>query len=104
MVSRRGPEVMQTARDNWDRHWQDYSETAEKNPAQNYRRELILSLLGVRGSGEGARILDIGSGQGDMAASLRSRYPSAEITGLELAQSGVEISRRKVPSARFVQR
>jgi cyclopropane fatty-acyl-phospholipid synthase-like methyltransferase len=95
---------MHTARDNWDQHWQDYSETAEKNPAQNYRRDLILSLLGVTGSGEGARILDIGSGQGDMASALRSRFPSADIVGLELAQAGVEISRRKVPSARFVQR
>ena len=91
-------------RDDWDRHWQDYSETAEQNPAQNYRRELILSLLGVSGSGEGARIIDIGSGQGDMASAIRASLPAAEILGLELAQSGVEISRRKVPSARFVQR
>jgi len=93
-----------STRDDWNRHWTDYSQAAEQNPAQRYRRELIFFLLGVRGAGEGVRILDIGSGQGDMAASLRSRYPSAEIMGLELAQSGVEISRRKVPSARFIQR
>src|SRR2546430_10832059 len=91
-------------RDDWNQHWQDYSDTAEQNPAQNYRRELALSLLGVVGTGEGARIIDIGSGQGDMAAAIRARFPSAEILGLELAQSGVEISRRKVTSARFVQR
>jgi 2-polyprenyl-3-methyl-5-hydroxy-6-metoxy-1,4-benzoquinol methylase len=95
---------MPATRDDWNRHWQDYSETAEQNPAQDYRRQLILSLLGVLGSGEGVRIIDIGSGQGDMAAAIRSRFPSAEILGLELAQSGVEISRRKVPSARFIQR
>jgi len=95
---------MATTRDDWDQHWQEYNETAEQNPAQNYRRELILSLLGVRGSGEGARIVDIGSGQGDMAAAIRARFPAAEILGLELAHSGVEISRRKVPTARFVQR
>jgi len=93
-----------TTRDDWDRHWQDYSETAEQNPAQNYRRELIMSLLGVRGSGEGVRLLDIGSGQGDMAAAIQVRFPSAQILGLELAQAGVEISCRKVPRARFVQR
>src|SRR5262245_37384630 len=52
--------------DNWDQHWQAYSDAAEHNPAQNYRREWILSLLDIRGSGDGARILDIGSGQGDM--------------------------------------
>ena len=95
---------MSSIRDDWDRHWQEYNETAEQNPAQNYRRELILSLLGVRGSGEGVRIIDIGSGQGDMASAIRSRLPAAEILGLDLAQAGIEISRRKVPGARFVQR
>src|SRR5215510_14352547 len=95
---------MPPTRDDWNRHWQDYSETAEQNPAQNYGRQLILSSLGVRGSGEGVRIIDIGSGQGDMASAIRSRFPSAAILRLELAQSGVEISRRKVPSAYFVQR
>src|SRR5215813_2112625 len=95
---------MSSTRDDWDQHWQQYSDTAEQNPAQHYRRELILSLLGLSGSGMGARIIDIGSGQGDMAAAIRARFPSAEILGLELATSGVEISRRKVPTARFVQR
>jgi 2-polyprenyl-3-methyl-5-hydroxy-6-metoxy-1,4-benzoquinol methylase len=95
---------MPLASDNWDRHWQDYSETASQNPAQDYRRELIFSLLGLAGAGEGARVIDIGSGQGDMAAAIHSRFPAAEVMGLELAQSGVEISRRKVPAARFVQR
>jgi 2-polyprenyl-3-methyl-5-hydroxy-6-metoxy-1,4-benzoquinol methylase len=92
-----------TSRDDWDRHWQDYSETAEQNPAQSYRRELILSMFSVGGTGEGMRIVDIGSGPGDTAAAIRQRFPSAEILGIELAQAGIEISRRKVPSARFLQ-
>jgi len=94
---------MSSTRDDWDRHWQDYSGTAEQNPAQSYRRELILSWLGRLDSGEGMRIIDIGSGQGDMAAAIRERFPSADILGIELAQSGVEISRQKVPNARFIQ-
>ena len=64
-------------RDDWDRHWKEYHQTAEENPAQNYRREMILSSLGVRGSGEGMRLIDIGSGQGDMAASVQARFPAA---------------------------
>ncbi len=95
---------MTSNRDDWNRHWQNYAETAEQNPAQNYRRELILALLDVRNSGEAVRIIDIGSGQGDLAAAMRARFPAAEILGLELAQAGVEISRRKVPGAQFVQR
>ncbi len=38
--------------DDWDRHWRDYADTAEQNPAQNYRREIILSLLDITGAGE----------------------------------------------------
>jgi SAM-dependent methyltransferase len=96
--------VTSSARDDWNRHWDEYSRTAEDNPAQNYRRALIFSLLGLRGAGEEARLLDIGSGQGDMAGTILSRFPSARVLGLELSQSGVEISRGKVPGARFVQR
>ncbi len=91
-------------RDNWDHHWQQYADSAEQNPAQNYRREIILSLLDLAGAGEGSRIIDIGSGQGDMAAAIRARFPRVEILGLELSEAGVEISRRKVAGARFVQR
>lgn len=91
-------------RDDWDRHWRDYNETAEQNPAQNYRRQLIASLLQISGGGEGARILDIGSGQGDMAASLLAQFPAAAVLGVELSQSGVEIARSKAPGACFVQR
>jgi SAM-dependent methyltransferase len=94
---------MSSTRDDWDRHWQDYSDTAEQNPAQRYRRQLILSMLGVSEYGERMRIIDIGSGQGDMAAAIHQWFPSAEILGIELAQSGVDISRRKVASARFLQ-
>jgi 2-polyprenyl-3-methyl-5-hydroxy-6-metoxy-1,4-benzoquinol methylase len=96
--------VQESQRDNWNRHWQEYSETAEQNPAQAYRRQLIFSLLDLEGSGQGTRVIDIGSGQGDMAAAIHARFPSAEILGLELAESGVNVSRRKIPSARFVQR
>jgi SAM-dependent methyltransferase len=89
-------------RDDWDRHWLDYAETTELNPAQRYRRGLIFDLLALEGGQ--ARVLDIGSGQGDFALELLSRYPSAELLGLELSEKGVEIARRKAPAARFLQR
>ena len=95
---------MTSERDNWEQHWREYHHSAEENPAQNYRREVIFSLLELQGSGGSVRLLDIGSGQGDTAAAVLSRYPAAEVMGLELSQTGVELSRTKVPTARFVQR
>jgi SAM-dependent methyltransferase len=89
-------------RDNWDRHWLDYAESTELNPAQRYRRRLIFDLLALEG--RQARLLDIGSGQGDFAVDVLRRYPWAELLGLELSEKGVEIARRKAPAARFLQR
>lgn len=91
-------------RDDWERHWDDYSDAVSENPAQAYRFQVCINLLGLRKAGAGVRLLDIGSGQGDMAAAVRTVAPSAEILGLELSQAGVEISSKKVPGARFVQR
>lgn len=90
-------------RDDWDAHWDEYSDCAQNNPAVQYRRRLIFSLLCMAGSGEGVRLLDVGSGQGGMAAAVRQRFPAAQVLGLELSHSGVEISRQKVPGAQFVQ-
>lgn len=95
--------TVSSPRDDWDGHWDEYSQAAQANPAQAYRRDIIFSLLGLSGSGASVRILDIGSGQGDMAVTLHSAYPQAKIVGLELSASGVEISHRKVPEARFLQ-
>jgi SAM-dependent methyltransferase len=91
-------------RDDWDRHWQEYARSAESNPAQRWRRRLVFDLLDLAGAPPPVRVLDVGSGQGDFAADLRAHAPHAEILGLELSASGVEIARRKVAGAAFVQR
>lgn len=87
--------------DNWDDHWQEYADSAAANPAQRYRRELIFDLLDLQAAPH-ARFLDIGSGQGDLVASVAERHPHAELLGLELSETGVAISQRKMPSARFL--
>jgi 2-polyprenyl-3-methyl-5-hydroxy-6-metoxy-1,4-benzoquinol methylase len=89
-------------RDDWERHWLDYAEAAEHNPAQQYRRRIVFNLLAL-GPGP-ARVLDIGSGQGDFAAELLRRHPDAEVLGLEVSETGVEIARRKAPGATFLRR
>jgi len=91
--------------DDWEGHWRRYAATASRNPAQRLRHELIGKLLasGPGASGaRGPRVLDFGSGQGDLAAKLRARFPDADLVGLELSASGAELSRRKVPGARFI--
>ena len=86
--------------DNWDEHWARYAEAASRNPAQQMRHGLIVRLLPARGTG-GVRVLDLGSGQGDLLVKLHAARPEAELLGFELSASGVELSRRKVPAGKF---
>ena len=84
--------------DNWDEHWDRYAAAASRNPAQRMRHDLILRLLAAK---PGDRVLDIGSGQGDLMVRLQATEPRAELLGFELSASGVAISRRKVPAGKF---
>jgi trans-aconitate methyltransferase len=86
----------------WDARWGEYADSAEQNPAQAYRRRLIRRFLRV--GDRPARIVDIGSGQGDLARELRDDHPKAEILGLEVSQAGIDIARSKVPDATFIRR
>jgi SAM-dependent methyltransferase len=94
---------MTTQLDDWDRHWDDYAESAAGNPAQAYRRRLILRLL-ASDAARPMRILDVGSGTGDLAADIHSAFPSAEVLGLDVSEGAVEYAARKVPNATFLQR
>jgi 2-polyprenyl-3-methyl-5-hydroxy-6-metoxy-1,4-benzoquinol methylase len=85
--------------DGWDSHWQDFGKANERNPAQEYRRRLALRLLERRGAPR--RLLDIGCGNGEFLATAASRWPAAELRGLELSEAAVAEARRKVPSARI---
>jgi 2-polyprenyl-3-methyl-5-hydroxy-6-metoxy-1,4-benzoquinol methylase len=91
-------------RDDWEKHWRDYAEATEKNPAQRYRRKLVCDLLRRYRCAGDARILDIGSGQGDLALDLHRAFPDARLVGLELSAKGVAEAKSKLPSAQFVQR
>jgi len=94
--------VAPDGRDDWDRHWQEYARSSAGNPAQEFRRRLILRLLSpdrIR-----PRILDVGAGTGELAADLRRAFPDAELVGLELSEAGIEYARTKVTDAVFLQR
>lgn len=89
--------------DNWEQHWANYSDGAEHNPAQRYRRQIIGKLMSAQGCSDACHILDLGSGQGDLARDLRAAFPEAEIAGIELSAIGVALASAKVPGVRFFQ-
>jgi SAM-dependent methyltransferase len=86
-------------RDDWDTHWDRYAVAAEYNPAQAYRRRLALGLLERGGAPE--RLLDIGSGQGDLLVSAAQRWPRAMLMGIEASRRGNAIAAEKLPSGTF---
>jgi 2-polyprenyl-3-methyl-5-hydroxy-6-metoxy-1,4-benzoquinol methylase len=87
----------------WNEHWSAYSGAAALNPAQAYRRKLVFDLLSLRTSAAPVRILDLGSGSGDFALEALHERPDAELVGLDLAASGVQMATNKVPRAVFFQ-
>ena len=91
-----------SAADAWNRHWSAYADVTEQNPAQAYRRELILERLGLESATAPLRVLELGSGQGDLAREIRRRHPDAELLGIDVSQTGIEMASRKVPDGTFL--
>ena len=85
--------------DDWNAHWEHFGRLASENPAQNYRRRLLLSLLKRMAKTNRMRLLDLGSGQGDFLAVAAQAWPEAELVGFEMSEVGVRMTRRKVPRA-----
>jgi SAM-dependent methyltransferase len=75
----------------WEHHWDAYGEAAEGNPANLYRRALILKLLTRPPAG--STVLDIGSGQGEFARHLQRLFPDIAVWGVEYSAAGVARSR-----------
>jgi SAM-dependent methyltransferase len=92
-----------TTTDDWNRHWREYHATAALNPAQAYRRKIIFEALELDAVGGKGRLLEIGSGQGDMSRDLLASYPDLELFGIDLSQTAVEIASAKVPRGKFHQ-
>jgi 2-polyprenyl-3-methyl-5-hydroxy-6-metoxy-1,4-benzoquinol methylase len=98
---------MSTVADDWDSHWATYGDSSgDLNPANRMRERIVFSLLGEIAGG--STILDIGSGQGELALLLADRYPDARVIGVEYSTEGVARARRaaaaKASPATFLER
>lgn len=87
--------------DDWEEHWSSFGTATLFNPAQNLRRRLIVRQLGRLGRIE--RLVDLGSGTGDLIKELSQRLDGVEMAGIEYSRTGVELSTRKTPEATFLQ-
>jgi SAM-dependent methyltransferase len=91
------------ATDDWNRHWSEYADSNALNPAQAYRRMLIFRALDLGQGTKQARLLELGSGQGELSLELKQRYPELELVGVDLSQTGTDIAQAKVADAAFFQ-
>lgn len=89
--------------DDWDKHWTEMHTAAGLNPAQDYRRRLLLAELRecFAGSFNSVRLLDVGCGTGDFALAFQKAFPQGQYLGIDVSRVGTEICRAKVPGARF---
>jgi len=82
--------------DDWDSHWRNQADVARGNPASAFRHRLVLQrLLKV----SPAKIIDIGSGQGDLLQTLSNYFDESALAGIELSAAGVEETKEKLPNS-----
>lgn len=90
-----------SGKQDWDRHWDNYSLATRSNPAQALRRRLTRRLLGADAAAVGASILDIGCGSGDLLLEMAAHFPGAAFAGTDLSDSGLAETARKLTAARL---
>src|SRR5213083_794106 len=100
-MSKNRPAALENV-DNWDSHWGDFGAAITASPAQAMRHSLAIQLFAAEQLPSTGNIVDFGSGHGDFLSKFHQRFPAMNLLGLELSETGVQISRHKLPSAHFV--
>jgi len=80
----------------WEGGWND---STRYGPACRHRRRIVAGLIRRVPH---ARLLDLGCGDGSLIAEL-SRRIKADLTGADISGPAIEIARRNVPGATFLQ-
>lgn len=68
-----------------------------------YLQKKRFEALSQIGPMEGHRILDLGSGHGDLYGFLKETYPTFDYLGLEIVEEFIKQARQKYPDAQFIQ-
>ena len=87
------PEINST--DDWNTHWSDLNDSATINPAQDYRRSLIVSE--IKKFKYPTHIIDLGCGQGHLLNKLKSLFPTANFLGIDASNKALELSKKNLP-------
>jgi 2-polyprenyl-3-methyl-5-hydroxy-6-metoxy-1,4-benzoquinol methylase len=98
-----GKRSMMNEHDDWDKHWDDLTHSCRYIPAQGFRRLLVIRWLQRQKPTPNDRLVDIGSGQGDLIADLTHLFPTLDLAGSEMSAIGIEQSKVKSPKAHFFQ-
>lgn len=81
--------------DDWNTHWSDLNDSATKNPAQDFRRNLIVSE--IKKVKLPTHIIDLGCGQGHLLHKLKSLFPRANFLGIDASSKALELSKKNLP-------
>jgi trans-aconitate methyltransferase len=89
-----------TGKDYYEHAWSQWDDMKSFGPGSRHVRRLIFKMLrGIQFSS----YLDAGCGAGTLLWDIHKRYPSVDISGVEYADSGVEIAKQKNPNAKVYQ-
>jgi len=100
MTEEPGAVAARAGEDDWDRHWNEFANASNHNPAVAYRARLLSRLIGAQGSPH--HLLDVGAGSGDFLALAAEQWPASGLVGLDISEAGTRIASKRVPRAKFV--
>jgi SAM-dependent methyltransferase len=87
--------------DDWENHWATFGDAARGNPANIFRTNIIVDLLGNLGGDD--RLIDIGCGEGDLLTDMHERFPATQLLGVDISHEGINRARALIPTAEFLQ-
>jgi trans-aconitate methyltransferase len=92
------PEMTDFSQNDYQQGWAQWDDMKTYGPASRHVRRLIFKLIRKHSF---ASVLDVGCGVGTLLAEIKKEYPHIQLAGTEYADSGLEITRQRLPDARL---